>query len=93
MAVDPDLLSLSSTAGKSEVAPSVKSSDATVMRRGDGKFRRKDPVRIPNSGGQSARVARIRSTGIIGIQEGVDENGERIDCCCNFFRRNRLRWV
>lgn len=99
--IDNNSIDMGST-GNNTTEKSVKSSDATVVRRGDGTFRptsrakrliQKDsslPVRSENE---------LRNRGRVdgGMNKNqVENNGVKIKCHCywlKFWKRNRLRWV
>lgn len=90
-------------------APSVHSSDDTVVRRGDGKFKKKDPTRIAHGimnnyqhafnisslfrGGRSRTTSAQRTA----QQPTIQEENDGVTCGCNWFRRwtrkDELRWV
>lgn len=89
-------------------APSVHSSDDTVVRRGDGKFKKKDPTRIAHGGRMNNknhaynisslfRGGRSRNTSARTAQPTIQEENDGVTCGCNWFRRwtrkDELRWV
>ena len=89
-------------------APSVHSSDDTVVRRGDGKFKKKDPKRIAHgimnfnhhacTISSFFRRGRSRKTRARQIaQPTIQEENDGVKCGCNWFRRwtrkDELRWV
>ena len=81
-------------------APSVHSSDETVVRRGDGKFKKKDPKRIAhgimNFNHHAYTISSFFRRGRSGtesarqiqiVQPTIQEENDGVKCGCNWFRR------
>ena len=91
------------------IGPSIHSSDDTVVRRGDGQFKKTDPKRIAHDRNNSnISVRNLLKEGHASTKKNgarthhtiQEENpGAGVTCGCNWFRRwkrkeeHGLRWV